>query len=361
MPEQSNNKYLVTGGSGFIGSAVVRHLIGRGDDVLNVDKLTYAANPASLADIENAPTYRFAQADICDAGAMQDLFADYQPDFVMHLAAESHVDRSIDGAGPFIETNVVGTWNMLEVATAFWRSRSEAKQEAFRFLHISTDEVYGALGDEGYFTNQSPHRPNSPYAASKASADHLARAWCQTHGLPVIVSNCSNNYGPYQFPEKLIPLMILKGLAGEPLPVYGDGSNVRDWMHVDDHVQALMAMLEKGQPGEVYLVGGDSERTNIDVVDGICDLLDEYLPDSKQQPHRDLRQFVTDRPGHDFRYAIDSTRAHKDLGWRPQESFESGLAKTVRWYLDNESWWQPILDGRYQGQRLGKTGEEDTA
>ena len=353
-------KYLVTGGSGFIGSAVVRHLIGRGDNVLNVDKLTYAANPNSLLAVVDQPTYKFVQADICDAAAMQELFAEYQPDVVMHLAAESHVDRSIDGAAPFIETNVVGTWTMLEAATAWWRKLSEENKQSFRFLHISTDEVYGALGDEGYFTNDSPHRPNSPYAASKASADHLARAWCQTHGLPVIVSNCSNNYGPFQFPEKLIPLMILKGLAGEDLPVYGDGSNVRDWMHVDDHVQALMAMLEKGTPGEVYLVGGDGERRNIDVVDGICDLLDEFRPDSGARPHRDLRKFVTDRPGHDFRYAIDSSRAHRDLGWAPHETFESGLAKTVQWYLDNQDWWQPILDGRYQGQRLGHKREGES-
>jgi dTDP-glucose 4,6-dehydratase len=358
MSTNKSKKYLITGGSGFIGSAVVRHLIGQGNDVLNVDKLTYAANPASLASIENEASYSFAQADICDAGAMAGLFANYSPDFVMHLAAESHVDRSIDGAAPFIETNVVGTWALLEACTNWWRTLGSEDQQVFRFLHISTDEVYGALGDEGYFTNQSPHRPNSPYAASKASADHLARAWHQTHGLPVIVSNCSNNYGPYQFPEKLIPLMILKGLAGEGLPVYGDGSNIRDWMHVDDHVQALMAMLEKGEPGEVYLVGGDSERRNIDVVDGICDLLDDYLPQSANRPHRSLRQFVTDRPGHDFRYAIDSSRAHRKLGWQPQESFESGLAKTVRWYLDNADWWQPILDGRYQGQRLGNTNSE---
>jgi dTDP-glucose 4,6-dehydratase len=348
-----SNKYLVTGGAGFIGSAVVRHLVGRGDNVLNVDKLTYAANPASVASVAGADNYAFVQADICDAEAMQGLFADYQPDHVLHLAAESHVDRSIDGAAPFIQTNVVGTWTMLEAATAWWRNLGDAKQQAFRFLHISTDEVYGALGPEGYFTNQSPYRPNSPYAASKASADHLARAWHQTHGLPVIVSNCSNNYGPCQFPEKLIPLMILKGLAGEALPVYGDGSNVRDWMHVDDHVQALMAMLDRGEPGEVYLVGGDGERRNIDVVDGICELLDACLPDSIHRPHRNLRQYVTDRPGHDFRYAIDSSRAHSALGWQPEETFESGLAKTVHWYLDNENWWRPILDGRYQGQRLG--------
>ena len=348
-----SNKYLVTGGAGFIGSAVVRHLVGRGDNVLNVDKLTYAANPASVASVAGDDNYAFVQADICDAEAMQGLFADYQPDHVLHLAAESHVDRSIDGAAPFIQTNVVGTWTMLEAATAWWRNLGDAKQQAFRFLHISTDEVYGALGPEGYFTNQSPYRPNSPYAASKASADHLARAWHQTHGLPVIVSNCSNNYGPCQFPEKLIPLMILKGLAGEALPVYGDGSNVRDWMHVDDHVQALMAMLDRGEPGEVYLVGGDGERRNIDVVDGICELLDACLPDSIHRPHRNLRQYVTDRPGHDFRYAIDSSRAHSALGWQPEETFESGLAKTVHWYLDNENWWRPILDGRYQGQRLG--------
>ena len=354
----TGKKYLVTGGAGFIGSAVVRHLMAMGHKVLNVDKLTYAANLASVASVAGSADYQFSQTDVCDADAMAKLFAEFQPDFVMHLAAESHVDRSIDGAAPFIETNIVGTWTMLEVATAWWRAQSEGIRNSFRFLHISTDEVYGALGDEGYFTNQSPHRPNSPYAASKASADHLARAWCQTHGLPVLVSNCSNNYGPFQFPEKLIPLMILKGQAGEALPVYGDGSNVRDWMHVDDHVRALMAMLERGVPGEVYLVGGDGERRNIDVVDGICDLLDEYLPQSNHRPHRDLREFVTDRPGHDFRYAIDSTRAHQDLDWKPQETFESGLAKTVRWYLDNEAWWRPILEGTYQGQRLGtKDGE----
>jgi dTDP-glucose 4,6-dehydratase len=354
-------KYLVTGGAGFIGSAVVRHLISTGHNVLNVDKLTYAANLASLDSVASSDIYQFAEADICDAETMRVLLSDYQPDAVLHLAAESHVDRSIDGAAPFIETNVVGTWTMLEAVTGWWRELPGEKKLAFRFLHISTDEVYGALGDEGYFTNESPHRPNSPYAASKASADHLARAWHQTHGLPVIISNCSNNYGPYQFPEKLIPLMILKGLKGEPLPVYGDGSNVRDWMHVDDHVQALMAMLDRGTPGEVYLVGGDGERRNIDVVNGICDLLDKNQRNSPYVPHRDLRAFVTDRPGHDFRYAIDSSRAHEDLGWSPQETFESGLEKTVGWYLENESWWRPILEGRYQGQRLGQQNEGEKA
>lgn len=350
---KSSKRILVTGGAGFIGSALVRHLVSEGLSVVNLDKLTYAANPASLASIEDDPLYTFVEGDICDRASVDAVFSEHAPDAVMHLAAESHVDRSIDGAAPFIETNIVGTWTMLEACTEYWRGLAEHAASEFRLIHISTDEVYGALGEDGVFTNQSPHRPNSPYAASKAAADHLARAWFMTHGLPVIISNCSNNYGPYQFPEKLIPLVILKARAGEALPIYGDGGNVRDWIHVDDHVRALMAMLARGEPGEVYLVGGDGEQRNIEVVDTICSILDDLLPESSHRPHQDLKTFVPDRPGHDFRYAIDNERAVKALDWQPRESFESGLRQTVRWYLDNEDWWRPILEGRYQGQRLG--------
>jgi dTDP-glucose 4,6-dehydratase len=353
-----HKRILVTGGAGFIGSAVVRRLVSSGCQVINVDKLTYAANLANLTAVEGCSNYTFEPADIVDRAALDRLFRTHQPDAVMHLAAESHVDRSIDGAAPFIETNIVGTWQLLEAATTYWRGLAAEERSNFRFLHISTDEVYGSLGHEGLFHAASPYRPNSPYAASKASADHMVRAWHHAHGLPVVTSNCSNNYGPFQFPEKLIPLMILKGMAGEKLPVYGNGLNIRDWIHVDDHVAALMAMLAKGRVGEVYLIGGNAERRNIDVVDAICNALDEMLPASLHRPHKDLREFVADRPGHDFRYAIDNSGAASELDWRLRETFASGLRKTVAWYVANQNWWKPILEGRYQGQRLGQADED---
>jgi dTDP-glucose 4,6-dehydratase len=347
-------RILVTGGAGFIGSAVVRHLVGElGAEVLVVDKLTYAGNLASLAPVTKAPGFRFLRADICDGAAIAQAFADFRPDAVMHLAAESHVDRSIDGPAAFIETNLVGTFRMLETATAYWRSLDEAGKAAFRFHHISTDEVFGALDDEGKFTHETAYDPRSPYSASKAGSDHLVRAWLHTHGLPVIVTNCSNNYGPYHFPEKLVPLMILKGLAGEALPVYGDGSNVRDWLHVEDHARALALVVERGVPGETYLIGGDAEKTNLSVVETICDLLDAQAPREDGRRRHEQISFVADRPGHDFRYAIDASKIERELGWRPRESFASGMAATVRWYLDNRDWWQAIQSGAYRGERLG--------
>jgi len=344
-------KILVTGGAGFIGSAVVRLLVGDGHSVVNVDALTYAGNLDSLAPIADKPEYKFIHGNICDATLMKELFAAEQPDAVMHLAAESHVDRSIDGPAAFITTNVVGTYSLLEAARAYWSALPATRKDAFRFHHISTDEVFGTLGDEGKFTETTPYAPNSPYSASKASSDHLVRAWHHTYGLPTVVTNCSNNYGPYHFPEKLIPLVILNGLDGKPLPVYGTGENVRDWLFVEDHARALWAVVTKGRVGEVYNIGGDAERTNIDVVRAICDLLDEFVPAEK--PRRELITFVTDRPGHDARYAMDTTKIASELGWKPQETFESGLRKTVRWYLDNRPWWTKIREGRYAGERLG--------
>jgi dTDP-glucose 4,6-dehydratase len=347
-------RILVTGGAGFIGSAVVRHLIADlGAEVLVVDKLTYAGNLASLVPVAQAPGFRFVQADICDGAAMASALADFRPDAVMHLAAESHVDRSIDGPAEFIETNIVGTFRMLEAATAYWRGLEGAPREGFRFHHISTDEVFGALGDEGSFTPETPYDPRSPYSASKAGSDHLVRAWLHTHGLPVLVTNCSNNYGPYHFPEKLIPLMILKGLAGETLPVYGDGSNVRDWLHVEDHARALATVVEHGRPGETYLIGGNAEQTNLHVVETICDLLDAQAPRVDGQSRRVQIGFVADRPGHDFRYAIDASKIRAELGWEPRETFGSGMASTVAWYLENRDWWQAIESGAYRGERLG--------
>jgi dTDP-glucose 4,6-dehydratase len=346
-------KILVTGGAGFIGSAVIRHLIARGEAVVNVDKLTYAATPEALESAADSPAYAFEKVDICDGAALRDVFARHRPDAIMHLAAESHVDRSIDDAAAFIQTNVVGTCRLLEVATAYWRDLEGAAREAFRFHHISTDEVFGALGAEGHFTEESPYRPNSPYSASKASSDHFVRAWHKTYGLPVVTSNCSNNYGLYQFPEKLIPLMIINALEGKPLPVYGKGENVRDWLHVEDHAAALASVVTQGRVGQTYNVGGDSERRNIDVVGMICDLLDELRPRPGGGSRRDLITYVTDRPGHDLRYAVDASKIDRELGWRPQESFTSGLRKTVEWYLDHADWWQGILDRRYQGERLG--------
>jgi dTDP-glucose 4,6-dehydratase len=350
---------IVTGGAGFIGSAMVRLLVGElGVNVVNVDSLTYAGNLASVAGVADSAYYRFVQSDIRDAQAMKAVFESAQPDAVMHLAAESHVDRSIDSSGPFIETNVVGTYTLLDAARAYWHELPSARKETFRFHHVSTDEVYGALGAHGLFTETTPYQPNSPYSASKAASDHLVRAWFHTYGLPVVTTNCSNNYGPYHFPEKLIPLVILNCLEGKPLPVYGAGENVRDWLYVDDHARALWAVLTKGRIGETYNIGGEAEWTNIDVVRAICDLLDELVP--AQQSRRELITFVADRPGHDARYAMDITKISNELGWRPSETFQSGLRKTVAWYLENRSWWQDIRSGRYQGQRLGlATTESD--
>ena len=347
-------RVLVTGGAGFIGSAVIRHLVALPDyDILNVDCLTYAGNLASLSSISDSPRYRFARVDVTDLAAVEALLAEFRPHAVLHLAAESHVDRSIDSAAPFIQTNVVGTHAMLEACTAYWQGLAGSARDSFRFHHVSTDEVYGSLGSSGRFTETTPYQPTSPYSASKAASDHLVRAWHHTHGLPVIVTNCSNNYGPYQFPEKLIPLTIINALSGERLPVYGQGDNVRDWLFVDDHVEALRIVLENGVPGETYNIGANAERRNIDVVRSICAVLDEVLPDSPHRPHDALVEFVADRPGHDLRYAIDTTKVASQLGWTARESFDSGVRKTVLWYLENRDWWQPILDGTYQGQRLG--------
>jgi dTDP-glucose 4,6-dehydratase len=344
-------RVLVSGGAGFIGSAACRALVGRGAFVVNVDKLTYAANPRSLDAIAHDPHYAFERLDICDRAAMDAVLAKHQPTAVLHLAAESHVDRSITGAAAFIDTNIAGTYHLLEAARHYCAALSPARREAFRFVHVSTDEVYGSLGAEGRFHEDTPYRPSSPYSASKAASDHLAQAWHRTYGLPVIVSNCSNNYGPRQFPEKLIPLTILKALAGEALPVYGDGSNVRDWLHVEDHAAGLIALTERGRPGERYNFGGDSERTNLAVVEDICATLDRLVPAAR--PRRELIAFVTDRPGHDQRYAIDASKVRRELGWQPRQSFEAGLERTVRWYLDNRPWWEPLRARVYGGERLG--------
>jgi dTDP-glucose 4,6-dehydratase len=345
-------RVLVTGGAGFIGSALVRHLIAEaGAEVLCVDKLTYAGTLSSLAPVAGAPGYRFLKADICDRGAMVAAFDSFRPDQVIHLAAESHVDRSISGAGTFIETNVVGTFTVLEAARQHWVSLSGAAKARFRFLHVSTDEVYGSLGAEGLFHETTPYDPSSPYSASKASSDHLAIAWNRTYGLPVVVSNCSNNYGPYHFPEKLIPLNILNGLEGKALTVYGDGSNIRDWLYVEDHARALALIASHGRVGEKYNVGGRNERTNIEVVRRICALLDRMVPEGA--PHDRLITFVADRPGHDRRYAIDAAKLESELGWTARETFETGIEKTVRWYLDHEDWWRPLRGGVYTGERLG--------
>lgn len=344
-------KLLVTGGCGFIGSAVVRLALERGHEVVNVDKLTYAANPANLPGAEGNPLYAFEKADICDRPEMDRIFAAYRPDAVMHLAAESHVDRSIDGPGDFIRTNLVGTFTLLEAARAHWSRLEGAAKAAFRFHHISTDEVFGALGPEGKFTEETPYDPNSPYSASKAGSDHLARAWGETYGLPVLVTNCSNNYGPYHFPEKLIPLMILNALAGKPLPVYGKGENVRDWLFVEDHAAALLLVVEKGAPGETYNIGGNAEARNIDIVRALCRLLDERRPEGA--PHDRLIAFVADRPGHDFRYAIDASKIGRELGWAPTVTLEEGLARTVDWYLANEGWWRPLQERGEAAKRRG--------
>ncbi|QXD16216.1 dTDP-glucose 4,6-dehydratase [Rhodocaloribacter litoris] len=348
---------LVTGGAGFIGSALVRRLIRRtGYTVVNVDKLTYAGNLSTVAPVADDPRYHFERVDIADAKAVARLFATYRPCAVMHLAAESHVDRSIDGPAAFIHTNILGTYTLLEAARHYWEGLDAAGRAAFRFLHVSTDEVYGMLGPEGYFTEETPYRPSSPYSASKASSDHLARAWHHTYGLPVLVTNCSNNYGPYQYPEKLIPVVILNAIQRKPIPVYGRGENVRDWLYVDDHVDALLTVLEHGTPGETYNVGGRSERRNIDVVRAICALLDELAPDPGVPRHEDLITFVQDRPGHDFRYAIDPAKIERELGWRPAETFETGLRKTVQWYLDHLDWCREVTDGKYDLRRLGLAG-----
>lgn len=346
-------KVLVTGGAGFIGSAVIRHLIrDRGCAVVNVDKLTYAATPEALEDAADHSAYAFVRADIADAEAMAAAFAAHDPDAVMHLAAESHVDRSIDGPADFIQTNLVGTFTLLEAARAHWQRLPGARKAAFRFHHISTDEVFGSLGPrDPAFTETTPYAPNSPYSASKAGSDHLVRAWGETYGLPVVTSNCSNNYGPWQFPEKLIPVMLIAAAEGRPLPVYGKGDNVRDWLFVDDHARALALVLEKGKLGETYNIGGNAERTNLDVVRAICAHMDGARPEGA--PHDGLIDFVTDRPGHDHRYAIDARKIAAELGWRPAETFESGLAKTLDWYLANAPWWREIRARRYDGRRLG--------
>ena len=350
-------KILVTGGAGFIGSAVVRHIIeNTQDSVVNVDKLTYAGNLESLESVENNPRYAFEQVDICDAKALARVFEQHQPDAVMHLAAESHVDRSIDGPAAFIETNIVGTYTLLEAARAYWNGLSDEKKAAFRFHHISTDEVYGDLeGTDDLFTETTPYAPSSPYSASKASSDHLVRAWLRTYGLPTIVTNCSNNYGPFHFPEKLIPLMILNALDGKPLPVYGNGQQIRDWLFVEDHARALYKVVTEGEIGETYNIGGHNEKANIDVVRTICALLEELVPNKPEgvAKYEDLITYVKDRPGHDVRYAIDAAKIGRELGWKPQETFESGIRKTVEWYLNNKTWWSRVLDGSYNRERLG--------
>ena len=346
-------KVIVTGGAGFIGSALIRHLVGNQlAEVVNLDKLTYAGNLESLQSVEKSPLYHFEQADICDPAAVKRLFDDFQPDTIMHLAAESHVDRSIDDPLCFVKTNVLGTANLLQCALEYWRLLPDERKAAFRFQHISTDEVYGSLGATGFFKETTPYDPKSPYSASKASSDHLVRAWGHTFNLPVLISNCSNNYGPFHFPEKLIPLVILNALDGKQLPIYGKGENVRDWLYVEDHAKALWLINEKGVPGETYNIGGHNERTNLEVVNTICDILDDLRP-KQQGKYSDQIVFVTDRPGHDLRYAIDSDKLQKDLGWRPEENFDTGIRKTVQWYLDNAWWWKPIREKKYAGQRLG--------
>jgi dTDP-glucose 4,6-dehydratase len=349
-----SKRFMITGGAGFIGSALVRCLVQDTDHhVLVVDKLTYAGNLESLAPIADDPRYGFVRADIIDRAKMRDVFARFQPDIVMHLAAESHVDRSIDDAAAFINTNIIGTYTLLETALDYWRGLPAGRRDAFRFHHVSTDEVFGSLGSNGRFTESSPYAPRSPYSASKAAADHLVRSWHHSYGLPVLVTNCSNNYGPYHFPEKLIPLMIINGLEGAKLPLYGDGSHVRDWLYVDDHARALITAALRGRIGETYCIGGQNERSNLDVVKAICARLDELVPNADIGRRENLISFVADRPGHDRRYGIDAARISSELGWQPHETFDSGLRKTVEWYLANRPWWQRIRNGVYGGQRLG--------
>ncbi|NOI77890.1 dTDP-glucose 4,6-dehydratase [Vibrio coralliilyticus] len=350
-------KILVTGGAGFIGSAVIRHIIlNTQDEVISLDKLTYAGNLESLDVVKQSKRYAFEHADICDSSEMHRIFDQYQPDAVMHLAAESHVDRSIDGPAAFIETNILGTYTLLEAARNYWNGLGDTGRSAFRFHHISTDEVYGDLeGTDGLFTEETSYEPSSPYSASKASSDHLVRAWLRTYGLPTIVTNCSNNYGPYHFPEKLIPLMILNALDGKPLPVYGDGMQIRDWLFVEDHARALYKVVTEGEIGQTYNIGGHNEKANIEVVKTICGLLEELVPDKPAgvNAYSDLISYVTDRPGHDVRYAIDASKIERELGWKPEETFESGIRKTVEWYLSNKQWWSRVLDGSYSLERLG--------
>lgn len=349
-------KIIVTGGAGFIGSALIRYLVaGHLAEVLNLDKLTYAGNPESLQEVAGSPLYHFEKLDICDAESVSKLFSEFQPDALIHLAAESHVDRSIDDPLAFIRTNITGTAALLQCALAYWQTLSDSRKAAFRFQHVSTDEVYGSLGRDGYFTEQTPYDPKSPYSASKASSDHLVRAWHHTFGLPVLISNCSNNYGPYHFPEKLIPLVILNALEGKSLPIYGKGDNIRDWLYVEDHAKALWLIQQKGIPGETYNIGGHNERTNLEVVRTICRILDELRP-KKSGSYEDQIDFVQDRPGHDLRYAIDPSKLRNTLGWVPETDFDSGIRKTVQWYLDNDWWWRPIRERKYAGERLGKGG-----
>jgi dTDP-glucose 4,6-dehydratase len=345
-------RVLVTGGAGFIGSAVCRRLVlEHGMSVVNIDKLTYAANLRSLDALAGESAYAFEQVDICDRADVDGVFANYQPDAMIHLAAESHVDRSITGPSAFINTNVVGTYNLLEAARNYWDRLTPKRRDRFRFVHVSTDEVYGSLGATGLFCEETSYQPSSPYSASKAASDHLALAWFKTYGLPVVVSNCSNNYGPYQFPEKLIPLMVLNAIEGKPLPVYGSGSNVRDWLYVDDHAEGLISLLTRGQPGDKYNFGGNSERSNLDVVELICDVLERMVPGRTKM--RSLIKFVKDRPGHDLRYAIDASKAHRELGWKPSKTFEEGITHTVQWYLENRNWWEAPRVNVYSGARLG--------
>ncbi|WP_419622539.1 dTDP-glucose 4,6-dehydratase [Thiolapillus sp.] len=347
---------LITGGAGFIGSALIRHLIeNTGYRVVNLDKLTYAGNLESLEPVSGDERYVFEKVDICDGAEVRRVFREHQPSAIMHLAAESHVDRSIDGPADFIETNVTGTTVLLEAARAYWNDLAEGEKQQFRFHHISTDEVYGSLGPEGMFTESSPYQPNSPYSASKASSDHMVRAWHETYGLPVLITNCSNNYGPYQFPEKLVPLIILNALAGKSLPIYGSGEQIRDWLYVDDHARALLRVLEQGRIGETYNIGGHNEKTNLEVVKTLCGILDEKRPEHPQgiSRYEELITHVADRPGHDQRYAIDADKIERELGWVPEETFETGMVKTVDWYLENDSWCQRVLDGSYRGERLG--------
>lgn len=356
-------RILVTGGAGFIGSAVIRYLLEHThDEVANVDKLTYAGNLESLDSVENSSRYTFYQIDICNRAALDAVFAEFKPEAVMHLAAESHVDRSIDGPGEFVQTNIVGTYSLLEAARHYWNDLPFGEKQNFRFHHISTDEVFGDLeGKSNLFTEDTPYAPSSPYSASKASSDHLVRAWHRTYGLPVLVTNCSNNYGPYHFPEKLIPHIVLNALSGQPIPVYGDGSQIRDWLYVEDHACALVTVVKNGQVGETYNIGGHNEKSNLEVVEAVCSLLDQLFPmpltekGEKQQTYKTLITFVTDRPGHDRRYAIDASKIQRELGWSPEETFESGIRKTVEWYLGNKSWWQRVLDGSYQLGRLGES------